>query len=130
MAHLGYDGMAGTTFEKYGGFGIVSKVVMTFYEMVLDSDIVGHHFDHVDMPRLIDHQTKFISSLMGGPASISDERLRAVHAHFDITDAEFDEIVSLLGMALEEHRMDADDIDALARAIDAKRSLIVKRAVA
>lgn len=122
--------MAGTTFERYGGFRTVSKVVMTFYEMVLDSDIVGHHFDDVDMPRLIDHQTKFISSLMGGPASISDERLRAVHAHIDITDAEFDEIVTLLSAALETHRIDAADIDALASAVEAKRALVVTRAVA
>ena len=122
--------MAGTTFERYGGFRTVSKVVMTFYEMVLDSDIVGHHFDDVDMPRLIDHQTKFISSLMGGPASISDERLRAVHAHIDITDAEFDEIVTLLSAALEAHRIDAADIDALASAVEAKRALVVTRAVA
>lgn len=122
--------MAGTTFERFGGFRTVSKVVMTFYEMVLDSDIVGHHFDDVDMPRLIDHQTKFIASLMGGPASISDERLRAVHAHLAITDAEFDEIVALLSAALEEHRMAAGDIEAMARAIEAKRALVVTRAVA
>jgi hemoglobin len=122
--------MAGTTFEKYGGFGTVSKIVLTFYEMVLDSDTVGHHFEHVDMPRLMDHQTKFISSLMGGPASISDERLRAVHAHIAITNAEFDEIVSLLSEALRQHRFDTSDIEALALAVESKRALVVNRAVA
>ena len=122
--------MAGSTFEKYGGFKTVSKVVMTFYEMVLDSDVVGHHFEDVDMPRLIDHQTKFISSLMGGPTSISDERLRAVHANLAITDAEFDEVITLLGEALQSHGMDAEDIGDLARAIEAKRGFVVKKAVA
>lgn len=115
-----------STFEKYGGFGAVSKVVMTFYEKVLDSDVVGHHFDDIDMGRLIEHQTKFISSLMGGPVSIPDDRLRAVHHHLDINGAEFEEITHLLGEALEEHRFADEDISSLKVAIEGKRGLIVR----
>lgn len=119
--------MSGTTFEKYGGFATVSRVVMTFYEMVLDNDIVGHHFDDVDMARLIDHQTKFISSLMGGPAAISDERLRVVHHKLDITDAEFEEITTLLSVAMQEHGMSEKDVGEVVKAINGKHDLIVKR---
>ncbi len=32
------------------------------------------------MPKLIDHQTRFISFLMGGPASYTDEHIAHVHA--------------------------------------------------
>jgi hemoglobin len=46
-----------TTFDKYGGFSTVSRVVMTFYDKVLDNDTVGPYFDDIDMPRQIDHQT-------------------------------------------------------------------------
>jgi len=53
--------MARTPFEKYGGFATVSKIVMVFYDRVLDSDIMAPFFDDVDMRRLTDHQTKFIS---------------------------------------------------------------------
>ncbi len=118
--------MPGTTFEKYGGFSTVSRVVMTFYELVLDSDIVGHHFDDIDMPRLIDHQTKFVSGIMGGPASISDERLRVVHQNIDITAAEFDEIISILRQALTQHKMDPADISTVAREMESKRKLIMR----
>ena len=118
--------MPGTTFEKYGGFSTVSRVVMTFYDLVLDSDVVGHHFDDIDMPRLIDHQTKFVSGIMGGPASISDERLRAVHHHIDITPEEFDEIISLLRQALTQHKMDPADVSTVAREMESKRKLIVR----
>ena len=48
-----------TTFEKYGGFKTVSRVVLTFYEMVLDDDVVGHHFDDVDMAALGNRLTRF-----------------------------------------------------------------------
>ena len=122
--------MAGTTFEKYGGFATVSRVVMTFYELVLDSDVVGHHFDDVDMARLIDHQTKFISSLMGGPSAMSDDRLQVVHQHLHITDAEFDEIAALLSEAMHEHGMADEDVSDVVRAVDAKRGIIVSRATA
>ena len=122
--------MAGTTFEKYGGFATVSKVVMRFYEMVLDSDEVGHFFDDIDMPRLMDHQTKFVSSLMGGPAATSDNRLKAAHQGLDITDAHFDEIARLLVEAMSEFDMAPEDIDSVVRSVEAKRSLIVPRAAA
>lgn len=114
-----------STFQKYGGFSAVSRVVLSFYEMVLDSDIVGHHFDDVDMPRLMDHQTKFVASLMGGPAAMSDEQLAHVHRRLDITDDEFDEIVNLLGAAMKQHGMADDDIHDIEKVFSAKRGLII-----
>ena len=122
--------MTGTTFDKYGGFAAVSRIVMTFYDLVLDDDLVGHHFDDVDMPKLIDHQTKFISSLMGGPEAIQDGRLRLVHHKLDITDAEFDQIVVLLAEALESHGVAARDIGEVKQLVESKRPLVVRRAPA
>ena len=115
-----------STFQKYGGFSTVSRVVMTFYEMVLDSDVVGHHFDDVDMPRLMDHQTKFVSALMGGPSAMSDDRLRHVHRNLNITGAEFDEIVHLLSAAMTQHGMAQPDIHSVAQAFEEKRHLILE----
>lgn len=115
-----------STFQKYGGFSTVSRVVMTFYEMVLDSDVVGHHFEDVDMPRLMDHQTKFVSALMGGPAAMSDEHLAHVHHRLQITQEEFDEVVHLLTEAMQQHGMESDDIGAVTRSFREKRGLILK----
>ncbi len=117
--------MASSIYDKYGGFGKISRIVMTFYEMALDSDQIGDYFADVDMPRLIDHQTKFISSLLGGPTSFGDDRLRQVHRHLEITHADMDEMAALLGEALTEHGMAPDDIDTVLRLIESKRSLIV-----
>lgn len=117
--------MSGTTFEKYGGFSTVSRIVMNFYELVLDSDDVGHFFDDIDMSRLIDHQTKFISSVMGGPESINDERLRRVHQKIDISDQDFNVVVSILTGALRSHGISETDIAQIGRMIETKRGLIV-----
>ena len=114
-----------TIYEKYGGFKTVSRVVMTFYEMALESDQIGDHFEAIDMARLIDHQTKFISSLLGGPAAFSDDRLAQVHAHLEISNADFDEMAELLAEAMSEHGMETPDIDTAVAAVEARRSIIV-----
>lgn len=65
-----------TLYEKYGGFSQVSKIVLAFYDTLLDDDDIGPFFDDVDMARMVDHQTKFIASLLGGPAAYTDNQLR------------------------------------------------------
>ncbi len=119
--------MSQTIYEKYGGFKTISRIVMTFYEMALDSEEIGFHFEDIDLPRLIDHQTKFVSSLVGGPASFSDDRIEAVHRHLNISHAHFDEMAALFSEALSMHGMTDNDIEIALRAIEEKRSIIVAR---
>ncbi|CAD0183166.1 Hemoglobin-like protein HbN [Ruegeria sp. THAF57] len=119
--------MSQTIYERYGGFKTISRIVMTFYEMALDSDQIGDHFEDIDMPRLIDHQTKFVSSLVGGPASFSDDRIEAVHRHLNISHADFDEMADLFGQALEMHGMQDAHIKIALNAIESKRAIIVTR---
>jgi hemoglobin len=119
--------MPQSLFQKYGGFAKVSRVVLTFYDKVLDSEQIGDFFDDVDMSRLVDHQTKFISSLLGGPVSYTNERLQQLHAHIGISDEDFDEMAKLLGEALDENGVEPDDCDAVMREIEARRSFIVIR---
>lgn len=117
--------MVGALFDKYGGFGTVSRVVMAFYEKVLDSDKIGIHFENVDMPRLIDHQTKFIASVLGGPAAFSDERLRKVHTHLNLTHADFDAMTEILRETLQEFDFEEQDIRRVSAEIEARRPVIV-----
>jgi hemoglobin len=117
--------MSQSLFQKYGGFARVSRVVLTFYDKVLDSEQIGDFFDDIDMSRLVDHQTKFISSLLGGPAAYTDDRLQQLHAHLGISNQDFDEMAKLLGEALDENRFEPADTVAVIREIEARRSYIV-----
>ena len=117
-----------TMYEKYGGFARISRVVMAFYDTLLDSDEVGPFFDNVDMRRLVDHQTKFIASLLGGPASYDDARLRQLHAHLKIGDSHFSEMKRVLGETLLEQGFDEADVDQVMGEIEARRKLIVASA--
>ena len=117
--------MTEALFDKYGGFKFVSRLVLSFYDKALDSDQVGDYFDDVDMPRLIDHQTKFVSSLLGGPVSYTDERLQRAHASLNLTSADFDEVQRLLRDTLSEHGIEQQDIDIVMAEVEARRGSIL-----
>jgi hemoglobin len=112
-------------FVRYGGFASVSRVVSDFYGRMMESDIMRPYFVDVDMARLIDHQTKFFASMMGGPASFSDEHLERVHAHLGITDPAFQELGLLLRETLEDHDFDESDIALVMSEVMARRPVIV-----
>lgn len=113
-------------FERYGGFAQVSKLVMALYDKILDSDIAGPYFDGVDIRRLIDHQTKFVSQVMGGPATYTNEQLQQLHAHLDITDDAFAEVMMLFEETLEDFDFQADDVAFIMDELEGRKRWVVK----
>lgn len=114
-----------TLFEKYGGFAQVSKIVLAFYDTLLDSDDIGPFFDDVDMAKMVDHQTKFVASLLGGPAAYTDSQLKQLHSHLSINDAHFDELKVVLEETLVDHNVEPQDVSAVLDEFEKRRSLIV-----
>ncbi len=112
-------------YERYGGFAKINKIVMDFYDLLLDDDDVGAYFDDIDMPRLIDHQTHFISGILGGPITIDDNRLKISHARLGITDAHLDRMKSLLHQTLTSHDLDEADIQTVLGEIEIRRKFVV-----
>lgn len=112
-------------FERYGGFANVSKVVMAFYDKMLDSDIAGPYFDHTDMKQLIDHQTKFIAQVMGGPVSYSNEALKGVHQNMEIDREAFDEVARLLQETLEDFDFSSEDVKQIIGDVQGRASYII-----
>lgn len=92
---------------------------------MLDSPVLSHHFERVDMKRLLDHQARFISSITGGPASYTDEHLRRVHERLGITAPEFREMLVLLTETLEDFDFEQADIDFVARELRRRQGVIV-----
>jgi hemoglobin len=117
-------------FDRLGGFAALSKVVLAFYDHVLDDDMLAAYFADVDMRRLIDHQTKFMAYLMDGPASYSDDHLRLAHARLDIDATAFDRIVDVMRTTLEDFGMAERDIGTVVSKMRSKRDLIVTRVAA
>ena len=119
-----------SVFARYGGIGGLRNVIFDFYDRVLDNDVVGHFFDDVDMAKLVDHQTKFFTSVLGGPAHFADQRLERAHAHLIVTHAHFNEIKDILRETLEHAGFVPQDVQMTLTAVEARRSIIVKRPAA
>jgi hemoglobin len=117
--------VAQTSFERAGGFATVRLVVSTFYDLVLESPDLSPYFEHIEMRRLIDHQTRFISAVMGGPAAYTDDHLARVHAPLGITQEHFEAAVALLREAMEDHGVQAADIDDVEREVRRREPAIV-----
>lgn len=117
--------MAQTLFEQYGGFAQVSRIVSEFYGKVTRSEKIGHYFEGYDMRRLIDHQTKFVASVMGGPASFTNEKLASAHANMNIDGESFDEVLRLLTETFEDFGVDNGDIGIIIGEIQSRRPHIV-----
>ncbi len=119
--------MKSTMFERYGGFGTVHRVVLSFYDRMLDSDVVGPYFDDVDMAALVDHQTKFISQVMGGPASYTNEVLEQVHRNIGVTQEAFETMAGILRETLEEFDFKDEDVRAVIADIKSRQPYIVSK---
>ncbi len=112
-------------FEKYGGFASVSRIVSTFYDRMLESPQLARYFEGVDMRSLVDHQTKFIAQVMGGPASYTNEQLQRVHAAHRIDQASFEETALVLQETLEDCGVEDEDVRTIMNQVAARGSYIV-----
>jgi len=100
-------------FEQVGGFAQVRLIVSDFYDRILDSENLRHYFEHIDVRRLIDHQTKFVSALMGGPVSFTNEHLARAHQHLGISPEEYEEMGEIFRETLEDHDLPEADVQRL-----------------
>lgn len=114
-------------FERYGGFAKISQIVSSFYDKLLDSPIAGGYFDGTDMKKLIDHQTKFIASVMGGPASYTNDALERAHSHLKIDQEAFNEVAVLLKETLEDFGVDDSDVAAVHRDILSRSRFVISK---
>jgi hemoglobin len=114
-----------TMFERYGGLAFVTRFVLSFYDRVLASTRLAPFFANSDMQRLVEHQAKFISTVMGGPTSYGSAVLREAHEHLDIDDQAFDEMIFLFKATLRDFKIADIDVEAIIADLNARRMYIV-----
>jgi len=100
-------------FERLGGFARIRLIVSDLYDRLLDSENLRPYFENTDVRRLIDHQTKFVSALMGGPVSFSNEHLARAHGHLGISPEDYVEMAEIFRETLEDHDLPQVEVDRL-----------------
>jgi hemoglobin len=113
-------------YERLGDSDDVARLVFAFYNRVLRSERLASHFAEVDMRRLVDHQAKLLSSIMGGPTRYTDEEMKELHADLTIDDQAFEEMVGCLEDVLRGFGLAGEDVAHLLSETRARRRLIVR----
>jgi hemoglobin len=116
-----------TLYDKYGGFATVNKMVQTFYGKIAESENLAPYFKGTDMQKLMDHQTKFFSGIMGGPVEYTGRELKGAHARLGITEEAFSEVTELFEETLEDMGIEDADIETIMEIVNGAKSDIVTR---
>lgn len=114
-----------TLYDKYGGFSTVNKLVQAFYGKVIESENLAAYFEGIDMQKLMDHQTKFFSEILGGPVEYTGRQLKVAHAEMEITEDAFSEIVELIEETLEDMNVEGADVETIMEIVNGVKSDIV-----
>jgi hemoglobin len=102
-----------TLYELLGGQTAIEAVVDEFYKRILQDERIAHYFTHLDMERQRNHQTAFISSVVGGPQLYAGHSMAEAHAHLRLSKADFDAVAGHLVAALERFSVSQVHIDAV-----------------
>jgi hemoglobin len=102
--------LAPSLYEKYGGIEGIRPVVSSFYGKILSDESLAPYFAHLDMDRMMDHQTRFLSVVLGGPNLYQGRPLQAAHKRLNVTEDAFASVATHLKAALEEAGVEPQDV--------------------
>ncbi|KAB8030922.1 group I truncated hemoglobin [Fluviispira multicolorata] len=114
-------------YDKYGGSKALEAIVIVFYEKVLQSKNLIHYFENIDMNKLMSHQVKFLSALLGGPIQYDNSTIKNMHRKLNISEKDFNETANLLKETLAEKKFDWEDIDSVMKKISSFKDDIVTK---
>ena len=110
---------------RYGRVRL-TQIVSSFYSNVLKSPTLSRYFDQVSIAGLIEHQTRFLGMVLGGPPAYTAQELEVAHKRFDITDKDFDEMLRLLEESLNNYEIDPEDVTKVILRYRAMQPAVVK----
>ncbi|AOM83842.1 group I truncated hemoglobin [Salisediminibacterium beveridgei] len=114
-----------TLYDKLGGEETIRTAVDRFYAKVLADDTVKHYFEHTDMEKQREHQTKFLSFALGGPNQYGGTSMEKAHEGMNIQPKEFLAIATHLQATLEELGAEEEDIETIMTKINGLKDSVV-----
>jgi hemoglobin len=118
--------MAATPDAEGGSTVAMIRLATSFYAEMLNSPLLTHYFAGVQMDSLIAKQASFIDTIIRGDTGYPAADLQRIHAHLDIDDAAFDEMLAILDRTLRDYGMSGDSSARIHATFDAFRDVIVR----
>lgn len=88
-------------YDELGGLEAITSIVERMYEHILADERLAPYFDESNIESLINHQSRFIAMVAGGPEY--HDHIAKTHAHMNLRDEHFDAVLAYFHTALAEH---------------------------
>lgn len=118
--------MEQSLYDQLGGFPAVRKIIVSFYNKVLDDETLAPLFEKSEMSTVMDHQTKFFAMLLGGPASYSDKEISQIHDRLKVSSNHFKLTGEYLVETLEDFNLSIEQIEYLSSEFNKRQKLVVR----
>jgi len=118
--------MAAPEDAQAGSTVTMIRLATSFYAEMLNSPLLAHYFAGVQMDALIAKQASFIDTIIRGDTGYSAADLQRLHAHLDIDDGAFDELLAILDRTLRDYGMSGDLSARIHATFDSFRDVIVR----
>jgi hemoglobin len=92
-----------TLYDLAGGDTKVRAILTSLYDRLFEDRMVGFLFDGKDKERIVELQTAFTCSFLGGPQRYEGKPLPEAHASLPLLPGHFDRRHWLLEQVLREH---------------------------
>jgi len=92
-----------TLYDLVGGDAKVRAILASLYDRLFEDRMVGFLFDGKDKERIVELQTAFTCSFLGGPQRYEGKPLPEAHASLPLLPGHFDRRHWLLEQVLREH---------------------------
>ena len=118
-------------YDRLGGLTPISVVVSDFIDVLVPDPILNRNpaidaaRERVPPPYLKYHVTALVCEATGGPCAYHGRGMKESHAHLNITEAEWDRMVTLFREVLARHDVPARETQELLDIIGSTKAEIV-----
>lgn len=118
-------------YDRLGGLAPISVVVSDFIDALMPDSILNANpaidaaRKRVPAPYLKYHVTAMVCQATGGPCQYQGRGMRESHAHLNITEQEWDRMITLFQGVLAEHKVPTKETQELLEIVGSTKADIV-----
>ena len=131
MAQGGAAQKQQSLYDRLGGLAPISVVVSDFIDALMPDAVLNANpaidaaRKRVPAPYLKYHVTAMVCQATGGPCQYHGREMKESHAHLNITEQEWDRMVTLFKGVLAKHRVPAKETQELLEIVGSTKAAIV-----
>ena len=131
VAQSGAQQKQQSLYDRLGGLAPISVVVNDFIDVLVPDAVLNANpaidaaRKRVPAPYLKYHVTAMVCQATGGPCQYHGRGMKESHAHMNITEREWDRMVTLFKEVLAKHKVPAQETQELLKIVGSTKADIV-----